>query len=200
MLEFEAMSSSVRRLHYTIAQYVSLEEESSIRHEYLDGEIYALAGGSPDHAALAAVVIRLLGTRLPRECRAFTSDLRIRIPATGLSTYPSVAVVCGRTERAGDDALAVVNPILLVEVTSDSTEDYDRGEKTRHYTQLPSVREILIVSHREPRLTLHRREGTEWRTTDVGAHETVELAGIAVRLSVDDVYEQGLEDLSPASI
>ena len=72
MREFEAMSSTVRRLHYTIAQYVSLEEESSIRHEYLDGEIYALAGGSPDHAALAAMVIRLLGTRLPRECRVLT--------------------------------------------------------------------------------------------------------------------------------
>ena len=66
------MSSTVRRLHHTIAQYVSLEEESSIRHEYLDGEIYALAGGSPDHAALAAMVIRLLGTRLPRECRVLT--------------------------------------------------------------------------------------------------------------------------------
>jgi Uma2 family endonuclease len=82
----------------------------------------------------------------------------------------------------------------------DSTEDYDRGEKTRHYKQLSSVREILIVSHREPRLTLHRRDGTEWRTIDVRAHETVELAGIAVRLPVDDVYEQGLEDLSPASV
>jgi Uma2 family endonuclease len=199
MLEFETMSSTVRRLHYTIAQYVSLEEESSVRHEYLDGEIYALAGGSPDHAALAAVVIGLLRARLPRECRVFTSDLRIRIPATGLSTYPDVAVVCGRTQRAGDDVLAVVNPILLVEVTSDSTEDYDRGEKTRHFKQLSSVREILIVSHREPRLTLHRREGAEWLTKDVRAHETVELAGIGVHLLVDDVYEQGLEDLSPAS-
>src|SRR5205814_10176304 len=101
------MSSHVRHVHYTYAEYLSLEEESSIRHEYLDGEIYAMAGGSPDHAALAAVVIRLLGSEIPPGCRVFTSDLRVRIPATGLSTYPDAAIVCGRTTRAADDGLAV---------------------------------------------------------------------------------------------
>jgi Uma2 family endonuclease len=88
------MSGPARRLHdYTYAQYVALEEESSIRHEFLDGEIYAMAGGSPDHAALAAAIIGLLGPQLFPGYRAFTSDLRIRIPSTGLSTYPDVAVV-----------------------------------------------------------------------------------------------------------
>src|SRR5206468_3144793 len=109
------MSTTARRLHYTYAEYLALEAKSPIRHEYLAGEIYAMAGGSPDHAALAAAVIGLLAQRLPQGCRPFTSDLRIRIPATGLSTYPDAAVVCGRTERAGDDALAVINPIVLVE-------------------------------------------------------------------------------------
>jgi len=193
------MSGTARRIHYTIAQYVALEEECSIRHEYLDGEIYALAGGSPDHAALAAMIIRLLGAQLPRESRVFTSDLRIRIAATGLSTYPDVAVVCGRTQRASDDPLAVVNPVLPVEVTSDSTEDYDRGEKLRHYKHLPSVREILIVSHRAPHLTLHRREAGEWLTIQAGAHETIELCAVATRLLVDQVYQEGLEDRPPAS-
>lgn len=126
------MSNTARCLHYTYDQYVALEEGSSVRHEYLDGEIYALAGGSPDHAALAATVSRLPGSRLPRDCRVFTSDLRIRIPSTALSTSPDAAVVCGRTQRASDDSYAVTNPILLVEVTSNSTEDYDRGEKLRH--------------------------------------------------------------------
>ena len=160
MLECDLMSGPVRRLHYTYEQYAALEDESSIRHEYLEGEIYAMAGGSPDHAALAAAVIGLLRSHIPPGCRVFTSDLRIRIPASGLSTYPDAAVVCGRTQRASDDALAVVNPIVLVEVTSTSSEEYDRGEKFRHYQQLPTVREVLFVSHREPRLTLHRREGS----------------------------------------
>jgi Uma2 family endonuclease len=152
------MSTPTRRLHYSYAEYLALEEESAVRHEYQDGEIYAMAGGSPDHAALAARIIGLLGAQLPPGCRVFTSDLRVRIAATGLSTYPDAAVVCGRTQRAADDALAVVNPVLPVEVTSRSTEEYDRGEKLRHYTNLPSVREVLIASHREPRLDLHRRE------------------------------------------
>jgi Uma2 family endonuclease len=147
------MSTSVRRVHHTYAEYLALEEEGSVRHEFLDGEIYAMARGSPDHAALVGAVIGILRGQLPPGCRAFTSDLRVRIAATGLSTYPDVAVVCGRTERAPDDPLAVTNPVLLVAVTSPSTEEYDRGEKLRHYKSLPSLREVLIVSHRTADLT-----------------------------------------------
>ena len=190
------MSTTARHLHYTYEQYVALEEESPIRHEYLEGEIYAMAGGSPDHAALAATIIRLLGPKLPSLCRTFTSDLRVRIPATGLSTYPDVAVICGRTQRAADDPLAVVNPVLLVEITSDSTEEYDRGEKLRHYRHLPSLREVLIVSHREPHLTLHQREDATWLTIEARRHQAVGLAGVAAHLSVDDVYRDELEDVS----
>ena len=192
------MSGTARQLHYTLEEYLALEEESSVRHEYLDGEIYAMAGGTPDHAAIAAVVIGLLRPQLPRGCRVFTSDLRVRIPSTGLSTYPDISVVYGRTQRAPDDPLAVVNPVLLVEVTSDSTEQYDRGEKLRHYKQLASVREILIVSHRHAHLTLHRREGSDWITVDTQRQETIDLVGIAARLSVDEVYADGLEDLASA--
>ena len=188
------MSSTARRLHHTYEQYRALEDESSIRHEYLDGEIYAMAGGSPDHAALAAAVIHLLRAQLPPECRVFTSDLRVRIPATGLSTYPDAAVVCGRTLRASDDPLAVTNPVLLVEVTSKSTEDYDRGEKLRHYSHLPSVREILFVSHREPRLTVHRRDGSEWTVVEALQHEIMRLESVAGQLMVDEVYRDPFED------
>lgn len=188
------MSSTARRLHFTYTEYLGLEDESSVRHEYLEGEIYAMAGGSPDHAALAAAVIGALRGQLPPGCRAFTSDLRVRIPVTGLSTYPDAAVVCGRTERATDDGLAVVNPVLLVEVTSASTEEYDRGEKLRHYKQLASVREVLIVSHREPRLTLHRRDDESWTALEARRGATLEVASLAARIAVDELYRDGLED------
>jgi Uma2 family endonuclease len=188
------MSTTSRRVHYTYDQYVALEDESSIRHEYVDGEIYAMAGGSPDHAALAATIISLLRFRIPSGCRVFTSDLRIRVPASGLSTYPDVAVICGRTARAADDHLAVTNPVLLVEVTSDSTEDYDRGEKLRHYKALPSLREILVVSHREPYLAIHRREISEWVVIDGRSGQTVTLESVAAHLAVDEVYRDELED------
>ncbi|HUG52980.1 MAG TPA: Uma2 family endonuclease [Vicinamibacteria bacterium] len=188
------MSGTPRRLHYSHAEYIALEDESPIRHEYLDGEIYAMAGGSPDHAALAATVIGLIRNQLPPGCRVFTSDLRIQVSATGLSTYPDAAVVCGRTQRAADDPLAVVNPVLLVEVTSSSTEDYDRGEKLRHYKMLPSVREVLIVSHRGPQLTLHRREADGWTELAAADGKTIEISSLATRLAVDEVYREGLED------
>jgi Uma2 family endonuclease len=115
------VEAAPREVHYSYAEYLALEEESSTRHEYLDGEIYAMAGGTPDHAALAGAVIGLVRSGLPLGCRVFTSDLRIRIAATGLSTYPDGAVVCGRTLRAPDDPLAVSNSVLLLEVTSTST-------------------------------------------------------------------------------
>jgi Uma2 family endonuclease len=188
------MSETARRLHHTYAEYLALEDESAVRHEYLSGEIYAMAGGSPDHARLAATVIRIVGNQLQRECRVYTSDLRVRVPSTGLSTYPDAAVICGRTQRAADDALAVVNPVLIVEVTSPSTEDYDRGEKLRHYKELPSVREVLIVSHRGPELSLHRREDRGWRQFAAAGGETLELASTGARVAVDDVYREGLED------
>ena len=188
--------STARRLHYTYTEYTALEDDSPIRHEYLDGEIYAMAGGSPDHAALAAAVIGLLGAQLPPGCRAFTSDLRVRIPSTGLSTYPDASVVCGRTQRAVDDPLAVTNPVVLVEVTSASTEDYDRGEKLRHYQSLPSVREVLIVSHARPELTVHERETAgAWTVRHATSGGILELVSLGPRLAVDDVYRDGLEDI-----
>jgi Uma2 family endonuclease len=183
-------------MHYSYAEYLLLEEMSSVRHEYLDGEIYARPGGTPDHAALAFSLSQIIGGQLRQGCRGFSSDLRVRIVATGLSTYPDGLIVCGGTQRAGDDALAVVNPTALVEVTSKSTEDYDRGEKLRHYQTIPSLREVLIVSHREPRLTVHRR-GTNgsWISIDARAGESISLESVGAVIRVDDVDRDGLEDI-----
>jgi Uma2 family endonuclease len=186
--------STIRHVHHSLREYIALEEESSVRHEYLDGEIYAMAGGSPDHAGIAASLIASVRVGLPPGCRVFTSDLRVRIPATGLSTYPDAAVVCGLTQRAPDDPLAVVNPILLIEVTSPSTEDYDRNEKLRHYKSLQSLREVVIASHREPHLTLHRREGSGWISIEAIRGDQLTLESVGAKIDVDDVYRDGLED------
>jgi len=166
-----------------------------VRHEFIDGDIYAMAGGTPTHAALAATVIRLVGAQLPFGCRAYSSDLRVRVPETGLSTYPDVSVVCGKTLRASDDPVAVTNPVLVIEVTSPSTEDYDRGEKVTHYQRLSSVKEVLLVSHRTPSLVLHRR-GPDggWSSIEGAAGQVLDLVSVGARLAVDDVYRDGLED------
>lgn len=190
------MSPVARHVHYTYGEYLALEEESSTRHEYLDGEIYAMAGGTPDHAALAGAAIGILRSGLPTGCRVFTSDLRVRVTETGLSTYPDGAVICGKSARASDDPIAVVNPVLLIEVTSPSTEEYDRGEKLRNYQHLPSVREVLIISHREPRVTLVRREDDgRWTSRDIRSGESVTIASVGKSIAVDEIYRDGLEDI-----
>ncbi|MGH8471968.1 MAG: Uma2 family endonuclease, partial [Gammaproteobacteria bacterium] len=120
------MSSPLHRTRYTWAEYIALEASSNVKHEYLDGQIYAMAGGTPEHAALAAAVTGLLFPQLRGSpCRAHDADLRVRVPKTGLATYPDVTIVCGPSERDPDDRNAVTNPTLIVEVLSQSTEDYD---------------------------------------------------------------------------
>lgn len=161
-----------------------------MRHEFLDGVIYAMAGGSPAHAALAARVIRQLGPQLEgKGCEIFTSDLRVRVAATGLATYPDVTVVCGQLERDPEDPATVLNPIVLVEVLSDSTAEYDRGEKLDHYRRVTSLREVVLVAHSAPMVEVWlRAENGSWSNEGRGAGETVRLPSIGCSLVVDDIY------------
>jgi len=194
------VSEPAARHRYSYADYLNLEEVSNVKHEFFAGDIYALAGGSPDHAALAmnlgASLLAGIGTR---PCRVFSSDLRVRVLATGLATYPDVTVVCGPLERDPESRLTVTNPSLVAEVLSNSTEDYDRGEKLEHYKRIPSLRECLLVSHREPRIEAWRRGssgGWERHTADRG--ERVRLDSLDCEIAVDDVYRGGLDDLRSA--
>lgn len=176
-------------------EYVALEASSSTRHEFFDGEIYGMAGGSPDHAALAATMLRLLGNSLPPECQAFSSDLRVHVEATGLTTYPDATVVCGKTERADADRFAVTNPLVLVEVTSPSTESYDRGEKLAHYKSIASVKAIVIVAHDKPSVSVYLRDASDnWQLREVGASEHFTLPGLTTPISMGALYQRALED------
>jgi Uma2 family endonuclease len=178
---------------YTIQEFVRLEEYSNVRHEFLDGQIYAMAGGTPEHGTWAANVIGLLTACLRgRPCRVQTSDVRIRVKATGLDTYPDVSVVCGHAERDVEDRDAIVNPILLVEVLSPSTEEYDRGEKLGHYKVVESLREVVFVNHDERRVEVHRRDGGRWTVSRGSRGESVRLESIGCELPVDEVYRDPL--------
>lgn len=144
--------SLARRIHrYTYADYVALELSSSTKHEFLDGEIYAMAGGSEEHSALAAQILRGLGNAIAQHpCRVHTSDLRVYVEETGLATFPDGSVICGPLEQHRPSPVATaLNPSILLEVTSDSSEDYDTGLKLEIYRTLPSLREYIVVSHRE---------------------------------------------------
>jgi Uma2 family endonuclease len=176
------------------AEYLEHEARSETRHEFLRDEVSTIADSTPEHSAIAAAVGGELGNALlGKRCRTFSSDLRVHIPATGLTTYPDVSVVCGSLETHPEDPNAITNPVVLVEVLSDSSEAYDRGPKAAHYRKLTSLREFLLVSQREPRLELFRRnERGIWELHEAGAGETLELASLGVRLSVDTVYDDPL--------
>jgi Uma2 family endonuclease len=180
---------------YTFKDYLDLEGASNVKHEFLDGEIYAMAGGSPRHAALTlAVGGTLLAQLRGGPGRAFSSDLRIRVRQTGLATYPDVAVVCGTLEADPDSDATVTNPILIVEVLSPSTMDYDLGEKFERYRKIPSLQAVLYVSQAETRIEGRTRnaDGT-WTTRQATSGETVAIDAISCKLIVDDVYR----DASP---
>jgi Uma2 family endonuclease len=180
---------------FSFEDYLALEETSTVKHEFSDGHVWAMAGGTPEHGALAANVIALLASQLrDRPCRIFTSDVRIRVKATGLATYPDVSVVCGKQKTDPDDpkGSTLINPSLIVEVLSPSTEDYDRGEKLAHYKQIPSLDEIVLVAHEERRLEIWRREGDHW-TLHVGrGEETASVASLGCELPLADVYRNPL--------
>lgn len=183
-------------VHYSYAQYLDLEATSNVRHEYLDGQIYAMAGGSPEQAALQAATIGLLFAQLEgTPCRAHSSDLHVRVLATGLGTYPDVTIVCGPSERDPEHRQTVVNPIVLVEVLSDSTEDYDRTDKFDHYKQIPSLQHYVLVSHREHAVEVWSRAGDAWSRAIVHEGASADLSAIGASLDVRTLYARASEPL-----
>ena len=181
--------TSARRLHYDYAEYLAALEASALKLEYCDGVIYAMAGGTRAHAQLAAATIVALRLALPRSCQISTSDLKIRIEETDLSTFPDVSVVCGEAQVSPKDPNALVNPTLLVDVTSKPTEDYDRGDKLSHYKQIASLRAVLFVSHRTRRVTLVSRSDSGWSERDRRGGETVSLPLHDAGFAVDAIYD-----------
>jgi Uma2 family endonuclease len=175
---------------YSFADYLALEEASNTKHEFLGGEIYGMAGGTPEHAALSVAVSSLLREQLKGgSCRVYSSDLRVRVLATGLATYPDVTVVCGELERDPESPTTVVNPRVVVEVLSEGTEAYDRGQKLDHYRKIASLGAVVLVSHRAPTIEVwERRADGSWGTKTFGAGEVAEVEVLPARLPVDEVY------------
>jgi Uma2 family endonuclease len=175
-------------MQHSYEDYLRALDDSSIKLEFSAGIIYAMAGGTLAHADLSVAVSSALRQQLPPTCRVLSSDAKVRVEASDLAAFPDVSVVCGEPVTSRIDAHALTNPVLLVEVTSRSTEDYDRGEKLGHYQSLASLRAVIFVSHRERRLTLVSRSPSGWTTHDFVSGQRVVLTEPAVSLAVDEVY------------
>ncbi len=184
------MGTSAALHRYSFADYLAFEEASTTKHEFLNGEIYGMAGGTPEHVALSvAVSSALLAQLRGGPCSVYSSDLRVRVLATGLATYPDVTVVCGDLERDPDSRASVVNPRVVVEVLSDGTEAYDRGQKLDHYRRIPSLAAIVLVSHRTPAIEVWERTSDgAWRRREFSAGQTAEIEALPARLVVDEIY------------
>jgi Uma2 family endonuclease len=158
------------RHRYTYAEYLAYERESGLKHEFDDGTILAMAGGSRRHNALASRIIAALEASRRPPCVAFSSDQKVRVLATGRTTYPDASVVCGPIEGdpADPSGVTIVNPTLLVEVLSPSTEHDDRGSKWLHYQQIASLQEYVLVSQAEARIERFRRlPSGAWEYLDI---------------------------------
>jgi Uma2 family endonuclease len=193
------MAEPARKLSLTFAEYLALEQASDTKHEYLNGEVFAMAGGTPEHGLMAVNVAGVLRAELlGGRCRVYSSDVRVRVQATGLGTYPDVSVVCGKLERDPEDENSILNPIVLVEVLSKNTEAYDRGEKFAHYQTIPSLREYVLVSYQRRRLeVLRRNEDGTWTLHDLRDSGIAELVSIGCKLPLDEVY-RGVFDAEEA--
>ncbi len=182
-------------LEMTYEAYVTFERTAETKHEFVNGQVYAMSGGSPEHARLAQAIGAALTLALRgKPCAAFSSDLRVRIQATGRSTYPDVTVVCGRLEPDGIDEDAVTNPRVIVEVLSPSTESSDRGDKWAHYQRVDSLREYVLVSQSTQRIEVYSRDEARsgWLYRQYGVGESAQLPSLDSSLGVDAIYANPL--------
>ncbi len=181
------------KLRFTFSEYLSVDERSEVKHEYLDGLILAMAGGTPEHARLAAAVSAALARQLEgKRCAVFSEALRIRVVATGFAGYPDVSVVCGALERDPENANTVTNPALLVEVLSPSTEEYDRGEKLEQYRRIPKLDHVVLVAYDAPRVEVWSRAQGEWVVRAFGQGERAALPAIECELEIDALFRDPL--------
>ena len=181
------------KLRFTFREYLEVDEARPARHEFLDGMILAMAGGTPEHARLAAAVSSALGRQLEgKRCAVFSEALRVK-GAAGFAAYPDATVVCGTLERDPESAVTVTNPTVVVEVLSPGTTDYDRGEKLEQYKRISSIQHIVLVGYDAPHIAVVSREAAGWRQVAAGPHEHASLSAIECTLDVDAIFRDPLE-------
>jgi Uma2 family endonuclease len=186
--------ASLPATRLTEEQYLQIERAALDKSEFHDGQMFAMSGGSPNHSLIANTIGALLHRQVPPGCRTFNSDLRIKVAAAELYTYPDCSVVCGDLEYAGDQRDVILNPLLIVEVLSPSTEGYDRGKKFELYRTIESFREYLIV-HQDRHHVEHysRQDDGSWLLREhIGAGDTVAIARLNTRILLAELYASAL--------
>ena len=195
------MSTVPKRL-LTAQEYLAWERTVEGRHEFYRGEVFAMSGGTVPHSRIGTNLLAHLSVQLRGgPCEVYNADLRILVAASGLYTYPDASVICGEPEFDDHYRDTVLNPTLLAEVLSDSTEAYDRGKKFEHYRKIPALREVLLIAQDRPSVDRFWRgpDGT-WSLTSVsGLDQVIELPAIGVTLTLSELYRKVEFDRPAAS-
>lgn len=187
------MASDPVKRHWTVEEYLAYEEETGVKHEYLDGDIYAMSGGTPKHSRIASNTMIAIGRRLDdSDCHTHNSDLKIKVGESKY-VYPEMSIVCGEDITAPEGNDILTNPIMVVEVISPSSASYERLQKSEYYRSLPSLQIYLILEQDKPFAQLWSRREDGWLLQDFsGVDATLPLTAIDCTLPLSEVY-RGVE-------
>lgn len=176
------------RTQFTAAEYLALDDASEWKNELIDGRILAMAGGSRAHSLIAMNISAELRAALKgcgRPCEVYTSDRRVQLASSDSFVYPDASVACPPVEFDGHSLL---NPRVIIEVLSPSTEDYDRGEKLARYLAIPSVTDVLLIAQDARRVEHHRRAGPGGSSKEVVTSGVIAIESLGVEVALDEIY------------
>ena len=182
-------------LKLTPADYLAFERaQTDVKHEYLGGEITAMAGVTREHNLIVGNTFASLHARLRgRGCETYSNDMRVKVPATGLYAYPDISALCGDPQFEDEVLDTLLNPSVIIEVLSESTEAYDRGTKFAHYRRIESLQAYVLIAQHTPRLELFVRQESGWLLTEANGLEAhIRLEALDCELALADVYERVL--------
>lgn len=185
--------SAIPKTKLTVKDYLEFERNSEERHEYFDGEIFAMSGAKRNHNKVVGNLSGLIWQHLKgKDCEFYPTDMRVFVPKTGLYTYPDLVVVCGEPQFQDDVFDTLLNPILLIEVLSESTESYDRGKKFQHYRSIESLQEYVLVAQDEARIEKYVRHGDGfWLLSEaVGFNSEIAFSSIECVIKLSEVYDK----------
>lgn len=177
----------------TTEEFLAFERSSDEKHEYYDGIVVAMSGAKRAHNTISTNITGLLWQQLKgKDCENFANDMRVFVPKTRLYAYPDIVVVCGEPQFLDDVPDTLTNPLIIIEILSDSTESYDRGKKFENYRAIDSLREYVLVSQDRPAIEKFVKHGDGfWRLTDAtGLDSAITLESIECKLNLDDVYNK----------
>jgi Uma2 family endonuclease len=185
--------SAIPKTKLTSAEYLEFERKSEIKHEYFNGEIFVMSGAKRNHNKVATNINGLVWQHLKgKNCESYSNDMRVFVSKTGLYTYPDLVVVCGEPLFQDNVFDTLLNPVLLIEVLSETTESYDRGKKFQHYRSIESLEEYVLVSQTEARIEKYVKHGDGfWLLSEaVGLDSEIEFSSIECRIALAEVYDK----------